>query len=73
MHLIIAIASGTAEPTKYKAITSFKQCIRSALDVLEYLREILASTVCVWESAFIAAASACKPPLGIACRHLAVG
>ena len=60
MHLIIAIASRTGETTKVKAITAFKQCIRSALDVLEYLREILTSTVCVWESAFIAAASVCE-------------
>lgn len=60
VHLIIAIASRAAGETKVKAITAFKQCIRSALDVLEYLREILTSTVCVWESAFIAAASACE-------------
>lgn len=63
VHLIIAVASRAVEATKVKAITAFRTVIRSALDVLEYLREILGSTACVWESAFIAAASTCKSTL----------
>lgn len=55
VHLILAVSKGPEQTAK--SLTAFRAAVQSALRVLLMLRNLLAHSLFLWESAFIGAAS----------------